>query len=332
MSISQNEKPTIFITYDWNETSDLFIDDLKKTITGVTFIIDKKNVSSWDSLTQFMNTIKEQDFVIQLLSDKYLKSPNCLYEVVQLMDCDNWQSKTMTVVLKDAEGIYEYDKKIEYVEYWCNKVKELEDRINKLPPAATKSLKDELSKYEVIRDRIGDFLVIASDRLNPKLSDALDAIQRRIPSSHSTAANESQSSVAMLVLPKEKESIAQIWEQVVPLVHKMLYTCDDMHDSNKIEELKLLRDKTHQLAILLESRKLYISQNVYGRIDNFVTQICRFYDGAVWICSLNRTTQFVHGLAKERYSNQITLYNTSVNKMREYISKEYDSLMNDVIK
>lgn len=25
----QNEKPTIFITYDWNETSDLFIDDLK---------------------------------------------------------------------------------------------------------------------------------------------------------------------------------------------------------------------------------------------------------------------------------------------------------------
>lgn len=332
MSISQNEKPTIFITYDWNETSDLFIDDLKKTITGVTFIIDKKNVSSWDSLTQFMNTIKEQDFVIQLLSDKYLKSPNCLYEVVQLMDCDNWQSKTMTVVLKDAEGIYEYDKKIEYVEYWCNKVQELEGRIEKLPPAATKALKEELSKYKVIRDRVGDFLVLASDRLNPKLSEALDAIKKRISSSRSVATSESQSSVAMLVLPKEKEALAQIWEQVVPLVHKTHDTCMDMHNFEKIEDLKILRDKTHQLAIVLESRKLYINQSIYERIDNFVTQICRFYDGAVWICSLNRTTQFVHGLAKERYSNQITLYNTSVNKMREYISKEYDSLMNDVIK
>lgn len=327
MSSTQNEKPTVFITYDWNDTSDIFIDDLKKTITNVTFVVDKKDVGCWQSLTDFMATIKEQDFVIQLLTDKYLKSPNCLYEVMQLMNSDNWQKKTMTIVMKDAEGIYDNNKKIEYIEYWCSEVEKLEKRMKVLPESAIESFKGELEKIKNIRDNIGNFLLIAADRLNPKLANAIEAIQNKISSMSGVSPAAVSAIPNNVTLLNEKGSLAKIWSQVVPLFYAMNKTQMAMYDFSKIEELKEWREKTHQLVVILESHKLYISKEVYRQIDGYVNQICKFYDTAVWVCSLSKTTQSVKGLAQARYVNQIAFYSDMLNKIKENIESEYGKIM-----
>ena len=45
--MSEHKEPVIFITYDWNDTSDLFIQNLQSSIKGVEFKIDKKDIDNF---------------------------------------------------------------------------------------------------------------------------------------------------------------------------------------------------------------------------------------------------------------------------------------------
>ena len=48
-----------------------------------------------------MKSIRTQDFAILVISDNYLKSVACMYEVIQLMKEDDWLSKTMIMLADD---------------------------------------------------------------------------------------------------------------------------------------------------------------------------------------------------------------------------------------
>ena len=38
---------------------------------------DKKDIHNWDSIKEYMRSIDETEYAILLISDVYLKSPNC---------------------------------------------------------------------------------------------------------------------------------------------------------------------------------------------------------------------------------------------------------------
>ena len=61
----------------------------------------KKKIGAWESITTFMKSIRTQDFAILVISDNYLKSVACMYEVIQLMKEDDWLSKTMIMLADD---------------------------------------------------------------------------------------------------------------------------------------------------------------------------------------------------------------------------------------
>lgn len=45
------------------------------------------------NIVEFMKEIKQVDFVITLISDSYLKSKNCMFEVFQLISNDNYKDR-----------------------------------------------------------------------------------------------------------------------------------------------------------------------------------------------------------------------------------------------
>lgn len=94
----------------------------------------------------------------------------------------NWNSRTMYVIMDDA-NIYKVDGRAAYTEYWVEQCKSFQERIHALPPAATVELSNELRKYELIKNEIGNFLAQVADTNNPPLYAAISKIVERVNAS-----------------------------------------------------------------------------------------------------------------------------------------------------
>ena len=171
--------PAIFLSYNQKSGNDL-ADKIEKEMQGKAIIRrDKKDVDVWDSITNFMNSIREQDFAILVISDEYLKSGACLYEVVQLMKEKNWKEKALFVVLKNAQ-IYNAYSRGEYIRYWANESTKLDNMIKSLPSATTSELSKTLKESITIQNAMGEFLEQVASVNNPPVENAIEGILKKI--------------------------------------------------------------------------------------------------------------------------------------------------------
>lgn len=170
------EKPTVFISYKRDKSH--IVNELEKRIDGRADIKrDTKEIGTWESIVEFMNSIRQQDFAILVISDNYLKSVACMYEVLQLMKDDNWISKTMIMLAEDLK-IFGTKEQLSYVGYWNNEYNTLSELIKTLPPESVSAQAEDLKKISRIKDEVGSFLHIISDRNIPS-DDVYDQINRR---------------------------------------------------------------------------------------------------------------------------------------------------------
>ncbi|WP_144491993.1 MULTISPECIES: toll/interleukin-1 receptor domain-containing protein [Bacillus cereus group] len=100
------------------------------------------NVTQYrDDLDKFMKTIRSHDFVVSIVTSKYLKSLNCMYEITELMKDSNFNDKLLFIIVNqdDAKyykeqnrydsfeaGIYDFNKRLSYITYWKNRGEEME--------------------------------------------------------------------------------------------------------------------------------------------------------------------------------------------------------------
>lgn len=115
---------------------------------------DDTSVQPWGDLQSFMKSIRNQDFAVLIISDAYLKSEACLFEVMKLMEEQHWDKRVMYIVTDDAHGIYDTEIQLEYIEYWENKAHNLNDKIKELNPAATTAQSEELRKFQFIAAKL----------------------------------------------------------------------------------------------------------------------------------------------------------------------------------
>lgn len=145
------DRPTVFISYK-RDKSDV-VNELENKIDGRTEIKrDTKKIGAWESITTFMNSIPKQDFTILVLSDNYLKSVACMYEVLQLFKDDNWLDKTM-IMLADDINIFGTKEQIAYIKYWSDEYKNITELIKTLPPETVSSQAEDLKKISRINKR-----------------------------------------------------------------------------------------------------------------------------------------------------------------------------------
>lgn len=175
-------KPSVFVSY--NETSGgAFVEELKIQISKIASLrIYKDDVHAWESLKEFMKTIRHQDFVILVITDQYLKSEACLYEITELIKDDNWDGKTMFCVLDDS--IYDKSNHIKYIKYWNEQAKDLDNQIYQIPISASSSQCERLKQIRHATDEIGQFLEKVSDSNNPNQYSAIRKIVERLEGVH----------------------------------------------------------------------------------------------------------------------------------------------------
>lgn len=153
-----NQNTNIFLSY-CNYDSDL-ADIIFDKLNYYSFI----NISRYTldvpykgSFTEFMNTLKKHDKVIMIISDKYLKSRACMYEVGQLLNSVDFQKKILFVICSNNDKkyyktkteesieaqIYVPHKRNQYIIYWEKQYNLLKKDLE--------TLEDECSKIETLK-------------------------------------------------------------------------------------------------------------------------------------------------------------------------------------
>lgn len=116
----------LFLSYSWKNKSDVDIIDGTLQGFGLKITRDERNLVHKMNIKEFMSSLQEHDFVITVISDSYLKSKNCLYEIGELLKKKDFKRKTLQIILPDAR-IFDTVGKYEYLKYWNLKKSELQE-------------------------------------------------------------------------------------------------------------------------------------------------------------------------------------------------------------
>lgn len=167
----------VFVSYNQKTGSD-FAEALEKKLEGkATIIRDKSGIETWGSISEFMKTIRDQDFAVAAITDAYLQSQACMYEVAMMMREKDWQSRIIPAVLDTSI----YGRKLEFVNYWSKQKTELEEKLksaNSLEAMAV--FYQDIEQISKIFAEISGFLSFILDRKNPPIYTVLDEIERRV--------------------------------------------------------------------------------------------------------------------------------------------------------
>ena len=153
-----NKKPKIFLSYSHKDeeiadrVDDFFISK------SIPLTRDVRDAPAYSSLKKFMDTIRDHDYIIVLISDAYLKSINCMYEVIQFIQEIKYIEKTFPIIIDKKADIFNRVKHIDYISFWQKKYKCFRDKINKLENTGTVQSHVELDKIDKIQSNIGKFL------------------------------------------------------------------------------------------------------------------------------------------------------------------------------
>lgn len=209
----QDYEQTVFISYAWGGESEEIVNKIDQALQkrGIKITRDKRDLGYKGSIKEFMERIGQGNCVIVVVSDKYLRSPNCMFELVEIADNKQFHDRIFPIVLADAD-IYDAVKRIGYVKYWEEKRAELADAMKTLDPANLQGIRDDMDLYDRIRDKISGLASTLKDMntLTPEMhqdanfSHLYDAIEKRLKESPATGTNETAESNAS---PKPADNV-----------------------------------------------------------------------------------------------------------------------------
>ncbi|BAU52107.1 toll/interleukin-1 receptor domain-containing protein [Mucilaginibacter gotjawali] len=124
--MADNLNPNIFLSYCWANVSiaDEIDNDFKRI--GIQFKRDVRDLTYRNSIKEFMQQVGKSDFVLMIISDEYLRSENCMYEVMELLNTHEFEKRILPIIIDNATRIFKPINQATYYEYWTDKKKDAE--------------------------------------------------------------------------------------------------------------------------------------------------------------------------------------------------------------
>ena len=152
---------TIFISYSWEDITTVDIIDSDFKSIGINIIRDIRDLQYKESIKEFMSKVRFADHSLIIISDSYLKSRNCMYEILEISKDANYHDKILPLII-DGCNIFKAEDKISYVNYWIEQGKNLRELLQGINPIKAIPLIEELKVIEQISLEIADFLSLLS--------------------------------------------------------------------------------------------------------------------------------------------------------------------------
>jgi tetratricopeptide (TPR) repeat protein len=159
------KSPTVFISYSWStqKIAEKIFQDL--TLVGLSVLKDNHEIKYTDKISDFMISIKKADYALFVINDGYLKSKNCLFEVLEHLKDDSAWEKTLPIVFSDTK-IHSVIDRIAYVNYWESQTEKISEALRQINPVNATEAYKELKQYQDITASIDGFLAKISDTLH----------------------------------------------------------------------------------------------------------------------------------------------------------------------
>lgn len=90
----------VYISYAWGGESEIIVTEICQQLQNnkVKYYIDKKDIAYKDSIREFEERLGAGDYVILVVSDKFLKSKDCMYEFLQIKNAGNIYERIFPIV------------------------------------------------------------------------------------------------------------------------------------------------------------------------------------------------------------------------------------------
>ena len=161
---TQEYEQSVFISYAWGGESEEIVNQIDQALQqrGLKSIRDIRDIGYKGSITAFMERIGLSNCVIVVISDKYLRSPNCMFELVEVTEGKQFHDRVFPIVLSDTD-IYDPVRRLEYVKYWEAKREELAQAMKEVDPANLQGIREDMDLYNRIRDKVSGLTSILKD-------------------------------------------------------------------------------------------------------------------------------------------------------------------------
>jgi len=155
----------IFFSYAWDQDEALIMqlyNSLKNA--GFNVIKDKENMGYKGVISKFMNEIGSADFVIVAISDKYLKSKFCMYELYEIyrnsgMNSDKFSKKIFPIRIDESLNLSDPDVVNGYTMYWKEEEQEWAKRVKEESDSITE---EQARQYQFVKRLVIDIRNILS--------------------------------------------------------------------------------------------------------------------------------------------------------------------------
>lgn len=152
----------IFLSYSWEDTADANQLDNLFARFQIRLTRDIRDLTYNTNIHRFMDTLKQHDKLILLVSDSYLRSVNCMYEASQVLEM---QEKTVILLKKDTR-LFGIEDKAALINFWQNKLQ----TILQMDPLL---YRQELADTQIACQTIGAFVdyIKQDNRMNVETLD-----------------------------------------------------------------------------------------------------------------------------------------------------------------
>jgi len=182
--VERSAKPRYYVSYAWADPTDpereKIVDQAcdEAAKRGTPILRDKTTLTFGDSITRFMKDIGEGDRIFVVLSDKYLKSPFCMFELFEIwrnsrQDKSEFLKRVRIYTLGDAK-IWKPVDRIKYAKFWRDQHDELKQAVDE---AGLDALGEEgFRNYKLMQDftnKVSDILALFANIVQPRSFDDL---------------------------------------------------------------------------------------------------------------------------------------------------------------
>lgn len=182
-------KPEIFVSYAWGGRSEEIVDKLDEILqkNNLQLTRDKRDLAYREMVSSFMNQIGKGKGIVIVISDKYLKSPYCMYELLEIYKNKDFEKRVIPIVLGDA-AIYKTESLLSYQEYWIEEKNKLDRKIKENGGDAIAVMGEEYKLFTRVVDNWGELMCILKDmnslstevHLNTEFKELVKVLKEKI--------------------------------------------------------------------------------------------------------------------------------------------------------
>ncbi|MEA5624273.1 COR domain-containing protein, partial [Nostoc sp. UHCC 0251] len=170
--LKDSNQKEVFISYTWrDQQSKPLVEKIEQAFQakGIKIIRDTNAIGYKERFKEFMQRLSRGTCVILVISDQYLKSENCMYELVEIAKDKDFYKRIFPIILADAK-IFKSIERVQYIKYWEEEIEELNKAMKEVMADNLQGIREDIDQYREIRNMIAKLTDLLRD-MNTQTED-----------------------------------------------------------------------------------------------------------------------------------------------------------------